>query len=713
MTLEVWECETGKRVGPELTAPRAGSALPTLHFAAGGRLLVAITADGWSGAATRAIWDLDTGKPLALAEPVGAVYGRPEDAFVVTAAGGTGRRGNRAHLRDARTLAVIGKPFAVSDVRAAAVSANGTRAVLADSYWLGTWDPKTGERCHARFAVFGGAKCVAIAADGSRYAAAFRERDGSAVARVWDGATGDAVSPPIKTVDICHDIQFVADGRALLTVTDRTARLWDARSGEPLTAPLTEEGRFGSDRGRAADAHFHNSRVFVRRSYETSQYDIWPIHFDARSVPGSRDVAEIRELRAVAEMLAGRRVGTTGELEPIPADELLALRKQRYTEPFAQGFGRPVPSPDAVLARRPDLRVRQLTVRLADTKAAAQVRSQAAVALGRLGDPAAQGPLAAALRDPDPVVRRDAAIALGKFEPRILDAVRALARALTEDEVDVVRATAARSLRGTAATAELLRALKEDRSAGVRAGAAFALRGAAADPELLAALRAACADAGSEQLRVEAAMTVATLVPDDKESVGVLTAALEGKDRWAGQSATQYLYELGPRAAPAADALAKVVAREKYESHYINQTWYALYALARIGPAAKPAVPALLAKLGEDAANPHWSTTTTNYVPVSDNAIAYTLARIGPEVVPDLLKVFKEDKDPKRRRAAVLALGYLGPAAKAAVRDLGAEAKKLADKEEKSQDEEWLEKALERALGRIGDAMAIPVEKMK
>jgi WD40 repeat protein/HEAT repeat protein/predicted Ser/Thr protein kinase len=704
MTLEVWDLETGKRLGPVLTAPRAGSAVPTLHFVAGGRLIVVSAADSWSGAAAQTIWDLDTGKPLALPEPVAAVYGRPEGAFVVTAAGGTGRRGNRAHLRDARTLAVVGKPFAVSDVRAAAVSADGTRVMLANSYWLGTWDPKTGERCHARFAVFDGAKCVAITADGSRYAAGFRERDGSAAARVWDGATGDAVSPPIKTGDICHDVQFVADGRALLTVTGRTARLWDARTGEPLTAPLTDEGRFVPERGRPADAHFHNSRVFVRRSHETSQYDIWPIHFDDRPA---------RELRAVAELLAGRRVGTTGELEPIPADELLALRKQRSTEPFAEGFGRPVPSPDAVLARRPDPRVRQLTDRLADTKAAAEVRSQAAVALGRLGDPAAQGPLAAALRDPDPVVRRDAAIALGKFEPRTPEAVRALARALTEDKVAVVRATAARSLRGTAATAELLRALKEDSSAGVRAGAAFALRGAAADPEMLAALRAACADAGSEQLRVEAAMTVATLVPDDKEGVGVLTAALEGKDRLAGQSATQYLYELGPRAAPAADALAKVVAREKYESHYINQTWYALHALSRIGPAAKPAVPALLAKLGEDESNPHWSASATNYVPVNENAVAYTLARVGPEVVPELLKVFKEDKDPKRRRAAVLALGFLGPPAKAAVPDLEAEAKRLADRQEKAQDEQWLEKALEKALGRIGDARATPVEKMK
>ncbi len=82
-------------------------------------------------------------------------------------------------------------------------------------------------------------------------------------------------------------------------------------------------------------------------------------------------------------------------------------------------------------------------------------------------------------------------------------------------------------------------------------------------------------------------------------------------------------------------------------------------------------------------------------------------------MVPDLLKVVKEDKDEKRRRTAVLALGFLGPPARAAVADLEAKAKKLAVKKEPSRDDEWLAKALEMALGRIRDPKAIPVEKMR
>jgi HEAT repeat protein len=280
----------------------------------------------------------------------------------------------------------------------------------------------------------------------------------------------------------------------------------------------------------------------------------------------------------------------------------------------------------------------------------------------------------------------------------------------------VVRARAARALHGPAAKvaqAELLRALQEDRASGVRAAAAFALRRTPADDDLVAALRDACKEGTPWNVRVEAAMTVAVLVAKDTAGIGVLTAALEGKDAWARNRAVEYLSELGPRAAPAAAALARLVEKGKYQPHVIDETWYAVAALSRIGPAAKPVVPALLAQLGHDQANPHWYNHTTKYVPVRSNMIAYTLARIGPDVVQDLLKVFKEDKNAHRRRAAVLALGFLGPKANAAVADLEAEAKKLAANEKQTQDERWLAKALDKALDRMRDAKAMPVEKME
>jgi HEAT repeat protein len=432
-------------------------------------------------------------------------------------------------------------------------------------------------------------------------------------------------------------------------------RLWGARTGEPLTAPLTAAGLFG---WRRTEAVVSGDALLVRRTFETSQYDRWSL------VP---DVRTATELHEAAEAVSGRRRDAAGNLQPIPADELFALR-QRIFGRFPERFGGPVLSADAVLTRRPDPRVNQLAERLANAKLAAGQRAWVANLLGHLHEPDGQGALVAVLRDPDARVRQAAAGALGRLEPLAPETVQALVRTLKGDKDDQTRASAARALHGSAAKAakaELLRALKEDKAAGVREGAAYSLRGVSADPALLAALRGACANTEAWGVRVEAAMAVTTFVPDDKPSVGVLTSALESNDWWAVHLATQYLNELGPRAAPAAAALAKVVEKGKYDPHSNNQTWYAIHALSQIGPASKPAVPALLAKLGQDESNPHLYVPKTNYVPAHDNLIAYTLARVGPDVVPDLLKVFRTDKDAHRRRAAVLALGFLGPPAKA------------------------------------------------
>jgi eukaryotic-like serine/threonine-protein kinase len=711
VVVRVWDMETGKRIGPDMTAPRERERQPGVQFAAGGRLVIVTTSD-WSGNVAQMIFDVDTGKLLTLAEPVRAIYGGPEDPLVVTAPGGSGGRGNQAHVRNARTLAVVGKPLAVSDLRFAASDAAGNRVVLANSYWLGAWDVKTGERLHSRFWVYGGAKGLAISADGSRFAAGYRDRgldtsfgpSGSlGWARVWDAATGDAVSPPIKTAGVCHEVRLVGGGRVLLTVTETEVRLWEARTGEPLTAPLADGDRAGFDDRNKADALVVGDMLFVRRNVQTSQYDRWSLAAD------ERPVADLREL---AEALAGRHRDVTGNLQPIPADELFALRKHLAGR-FPEHFGGPVSSPDGVMTRRPDPRAKQLAERLADPKPGAFPRHHLAAMLGQLQDPVSQGPLVAALHDADVTVRRSAAGALGMFDPPAAETVRALAGALAEEKDTRARENAARALHGTGAktaTAELLRALKEDPTAGVRGAAAYSLRTATAEPALLSALRAASADGQPWGVRVEAAMTLAVHVPDAKEPIGVLSAALATETAYL---AAQYLNDLGPRAAPAAAALTKVVEKGKYQPGFIEETWYAIHALAKIGPAARPALPALLAKLGQDQSNPNWYNPTTKYVAVHDNMIAYTLGRIGPDAVPDLLKVFKEDKDAHRRRAAVLALGYLGPPAKEAVADLEAEAKKLADKEEKTSDEQFLATALEKALGRIRDPNAIPIEKLE
>ena len=72
-------------------------------------------------------------------------------------------------------------------------------------------------------------------------------------ARLWDAATGQALTPPLKHESEVLGAAFDADGRRVLTWSeDGTARLWDAATGQALTPPLKHEG--GGLRARPSSA---------------------------------------------------------------------------------------------------------------------------------------------------------------------------------------------------------------------------------------------------------------------------------------------------------------------------------------------------------------------------------------------------------------------------------------------------------------------------
>jgi len=166
-----------------------------------------------------------------------------------------------------------------------------------------------------------------------------------------------------------------------------------------------------------------------------------------------------------------------------------------------------------------------------------------------------------------------------------------------------------------------------------------------------------------------------------------LITALKHEDSNVRIWAAWALTKIGPPAKAAVPALIDSL-RDKIGSR--NRSIIA-EALGRIGPAAKEAVPALIDALGD-----------------SDEALQRSavgaLGKIGPNAkaaVPELIKLAK-DKNGRYRNSAIVALGEIGPEAKAAVPIL---MEALGDKE--NHDRQWSA----GALGRIGSQAkdAIPV----
>jgi WD40 repeat protein/tetratricopeptide (TPR) repeat protein len=62
-------------------------------------------------------------------------------------------------------------------------------------------------------------------------------------ARLWDAATGQPLGLSMKHEDAVRGVRFSPDAKRVLTTSeDKTARLWDAATGQPVGAPMRHEG---------------------------------------------------------------------------------------------------------------------------------------------------------------------------------------------------------------------------------------------------------------------------------------------------------------------------------------------------------------------------------------------------------------------------------------------------------------------------------------
>src|SRR4029077_13044043 len=93
-----------------------------------------------------------------------------------------------------------------------------------------SWPVVTGAMKHD-----GAVLSAQFSADGQRVVTA--SLDGTA--RVWDAATGKALSEPMKHDGYVLSAQFSADGQRVVTASsDKTARVWDAATGKAISEPM-------------------------------------------------------------------------------------------------------------------------------------------------------------------------------------------------------------------------------------------------------------------------------------------------------------------------------------------------------------------------------------------------------------------------------------------------------------------------------------------
>jgi HEAT repeat protein len=227
-----------------------------------------------------------------------------------------------------------------------------------------------------------------------------------------------------------------------------------------------------------------------------------------------------------------------------------------------------------------------------------EVRQNAAWALGKLGT-AAIPKLRLALRDSDPLVKRDAAASLGQMEPEpVRVALDDLLGLCKDTNGEVRRATVGVLVRiigpEDATATGPLRALLADNDEETRRNAALALsnvggkEAAAGVPVLVDAL-----GRGDIELRRQAAAALRNIGPEAHRAVPDLIRALKDPDAELRTNAALALGGIGPGADKAVPALVGLVADAKNSP---EPRMAAAVALSRIGPtpAAIDAVPKLL-----------------------------------------------------------------------------------------------------------------------
>ena len=332
--LRCWDATTGKPIGKPMRPDWPMSAVADFRvgFSADGRW---VTFTEHEMGPRMAAWDAATGEPLHLPDSFHQLYFSPDGRRALTAWNERlAHRINKvAQVWDVENRKSVGPPIEVKAVLDACFNSDSQRVLIFEGDGFGVWDVATGRRVHEKVSANLGTSeaHLTFAPDGRRFAASEKPT----TVRVRNVVTGDALTPALVLSAPCSEVRFTPDGLVLLTISDADARLWDAATGEPLTPPIAGAGSWDVWDRFTAVLSPDGSTLATRLRKGKMVYQVRRLIADDRPV---------EDLERLAAALSGRRIGTKGEPETIPAADLLSLRREMQTR-FPAAFGSPVLRP--------------------------------------------------------------------------------------------------------------------------------------------------------------------------------------------------------------------------------------------------------------------------------------------------------------------------------------------------------------------------------